>query len=137
MEYLKLHRERQEQNRAAFGPDYRSDLDLIFCAPDGQLLKPDSVSSAARDIAVTAGLKASLHTLRHSHASALLAAGVPIANVSKRWGHRDAYTTAKIYQHALPDTDQDVAATWDKLMAENVGKSVWRKMAQRRRRARP
>jgi hypothetical protein len=39
---------------------------------------------------------------------------------SKRLGHRDPYTTAKIYQHALPDTDQDVAATWDKLMAEKT-----------------
>ena len=35
-----------------------------------------------------------------------------------RLGHRDAYTTAKIYAHALPDTDREVAATWDKLMAE-------------------
>jgi integrase len=62
----------------------------------------------------------SLHTLRHTHASTLLASGVPIANVSKGLGHRDPYTTAKIYQHALPDTDQDVAATWDKLMAEKL-----------------
>ncbi len=119
MEYLKLHREQQFQAREMFGVDYRTDLALIFCTPEGNYLKPDSVSWAACDIARRAGLKGiSLHTLRHTHASALLAAGVPIANVSKRLGHRDPYTTAKIYQHALPDTDQDVAATWDKLMAE-------------------
>ena len=41
-----------------------------------------------------------------------------LTNVSKRLGHRDAYTTAKIYAHALPDSDPDVAATWDKLTAE-------------------
>jgi integrase len=104
-EYLKLHREQQEQNRAMFGADYRTDLDLIFCAPDGGLLKPDSVSWTARDIAAKAGLTgASLHTLRHSHASALLAAGVPIANVSKRLGHRDPYTTAKIYMLSRTQT---------------------------------
>ena len=118
IEYLKMHREQQNQNRAMFGQDYRADLDLVFCTPAGDFLKPDSVSWAARDIARQAGIKASLHSLRHTHASALLAAGVPIANVSKRLGHRDSYTTAKIYQHALPDTDQDVAATWDKLMGE-------------------
>ncbi len=119
VEYLKLHREQQQENRAMCGADYRTDLDLIFCTPDGNYLKPDSVSWAARDIAIRAGLEGvSLHSLRHTHASALLAAGVPIANVSKRLGHRDPYTTAKIYQHALPDSDQDVAATWDKLMAE-------------------
>ena len=87
--------------------------------PDGNYRKPDSVSWTACDIAHRAGLKGvGLHALRHTHASTLLSAGVPIANVAKRLGHRDAYTTAKIYQHALPDTDQDVAATWDKLMAE-------------------
>lgn len=118
IEYLKLHRDRQEQDRAMFGPDYRTELDLIFAEPDGGYRKPDSVSWIARYYAQKAGINASLHTLRHTHASTLLAAGVPIANVSKRLGHRDAYTTAKIYQHALPDTDQDVAATWDKLMAE-------------------
>ena len=119
IEYLKLHREQQNENRTMFGPDYRTDLDLIFCTPEGNFLKPDSVSWTLRDIAQRAGLKgASMHTLRHTHASVLLANGVPIANVSKRLGHRDPYTTAKIYQHALPDTDQDVAATWDKLMAE-------------------
>ena len=39
-----------------------------------------------------------------------------MTNVSKRLGHRDAYTTAKIYAHALPDTDQDVAAKWENVM---------------------
>jgi integrase len=121
MEYLRVHREQQRQTRELFGPDYRSDLDLIFSEPDGNFMKPDNVSAAVRDLAIKIGLKGvSLHTLRHTHASTLLANGVPIANVSKRLGHRDPYTTAKIYQHALPDTDQDVAATWDKLMAEKA-----------------
>lgn len=121
MEYLRIHREQQEELRRMFGPDYRADLDLIFADPDGTYRKPDNVSATARDLAAKAGLKGvSLHSLRHTHASTLLAAGVPIANVSKRLGHRDPYTTAKIYQHALPDTDQDVAATWDKLMAEKA-----------------
>jgi integrase len=101
-----------------FGADYRTDLDLIFCDPQGNYRKPDSVSWAVCDVARRAGLQGvGLHALRHTHASVLLHAGVPVTNVSKRLGHRDAYTTAKIYAHALPDTDQDVAATWDKIMA--------------------
>jgi integrase len=119
IEYLKLHREGQDQHRALFGPDYRSDLDLIFADPAGDYLLPSSVTRAAVRLAKKAGLEdVGLHSLRHTHASALLAAGVPVTNVSKRLGHRDAYTTAKIYAHALPDSDQDVAATWDKVMAE-------------------
>jgi integrase len=120
LEYLKVHKEQQDRNRAMFGPDYRTDLDLIFADPAGNYLMPHSVTRAAVRLAKKAGLKGvGLHTLRHTHASALLHAGVPITNVSKRLGHRDAYTTAKIYAHALPDTDQDVAATWDKVMGGN------------------
>jgi hypothetical protein len=119
IEYLKLHREQQEQHRTMFSPDYRTDLDLIFADPAGDYLKPSSVTRAAVRLARKAGLSdVGLHTLRHTHASALLHAGVPIASVSKRLGHRDPYTTAKIYAHAIPDTDQDVAATWDKFLGE-------------------
>ena len=120
IEYLKIHHEHQEQARAMFGADYRTDLDLIFGDAQGNLRKPDSVSWQARYLAQKAGLAVSLHTLRHTHASVLLQGGVPLANVSKRLGHRDSHTTAKIYQHALPNTDQDVASTWDKLMAEKA-----------------
>jgi integrase len=119
IEYLKLHREAQQQDRSLFGPDYRADLDLIFADPSGNYLLPSSVTRAAVRLAREAGLQGvGLHSMRHTHASQHLHAGVPVTNVFKRLGHRDAYTTAKIYAHALPDTDQDVAATWDKLMSE-------------------
>jgi integrase len=119
IEYLKLHREAQEKDRTLFGPDYRTDLDLIFADPSGNFLLPSSITRAAVRLAKKAGLAGvGIHSLRHTHASTLIHAGVPITNVSKRLGHRDAYTTAKIYAHAIPDTDQDAAAAWDKLMAE-------------------
>jgi integrase len=42
LEYLKLHREKQGQQ--LFGPDYRTDLDLIFADPAGNYLLPSSVT---------------------------------------------------------------------------------------------
>jgi integrase len=58
---IKLHREQQEENRRLFGPDYRTDLDLIFCTPDGNYRK----RWTACDIARRAGLKGiGLHALR-------------------------------------------------------------------------
>lgn len=44
-----------------------------------------------------------IHDLRHSHASWLLAAGVPIHVVSARLGHTDIRTTVNTYGHLLPD----------------------------------
>ena len=39
------------------------------------------------------------HSLRHSHASALIAAGWDIEEVSARLGHADVATTMRIYVH--------------------------------------
>jgi len=44
-----------------------------------------------------------LHDLRHSHASWLLAAGVPIHIVQLRLGHESIKTTVDTYGHLLPD----------------------------------
>lgn len=44
-----------------------------------------------------------IHDLRHSHASWLLAAGVPIHVVQARLGHESIKTTVDTYSHLLPD----------------------------------
>ena len=56
-----------------------------------------------------------LHTLRHSHASQLLSAGVPLAAVSKRLGHSSVYVTATIYSHALSKDEVAAATVWDEI----------------------
>lgn len=43
-----------------------------------------------------------LHSLRHSHASHLLALGMPMHEVSRRLGHESTATTDKIYAHMVP-----------------------------------
>ncbi len=115
-----MHRERQDEFRQQFGPDYRSDLDLIFANPDGTPLKPDSVSAAVsalfRRLKLPKG--ASLHSLRHTHGSHLLANGVPLTNVSKRLGHVNPHVTATVYAHALPGRDDLAAAAWEKFQQE-------------------
>ena len=114
---LIAHRAAQQENRDAFGPDYRTDLDLVFCDPQGGYLKPDSVSAKACLLARKIGLKGvGLHTLRHSHASQLLSRGVSLPTVSKRLGHANPYTTATIYSHSLPKDDLAAAELWDGVM---------------------
>ena len=54
---LRELRGRQSENRRLLGSDYRDDLNLIFCTPDGNYLKPDSVTATVCRLAKGAGLK--------------------------------------------------------------------------------
>ena len=45
----------------------------------------------------------SIHSLRHTHASMLISAGVSIQSVAKRLGHGNTETTQKTYIHLLDD----------------------------------
>jgi len=49
------------------------------------------------------------HALRHTHASLLLANGVPIIDVSRRLGHARPSITLDLYGHAIPDNDNIIA----------------------------
>jgi integrase len=112
----------QVQARQMFGPDYRTDLNLVFCHPDGNYIRPDTVTKAVRRIAKKAGfIGVSLHSLRHSHGSQLLSAGVPLPTVSKRLGHSNIYVTATVYAHALASDESAAADKWEAAMrcAEN------------------
>lgn len=111
---LLAHRKAQQEYRDHFGASYQGDF--IFCNPDGSPLKLDTVSASVS--LLFRGLKlpkgASLHTLRHTHGSHLLAAGVPLTDVSKRLGHENPHVTAAVYAHALPGRDDLAAHAWEK-----------------------
>ena len=49
-----------------------------------------------------------LYGFRHSHATNLIKAGVPIKIVSKRLGHKNASTTMNVYWHLFTDDEQQV-----------------------------
>lgn len=112
---LKIHRAHQEEFRCQFGPTYRSDLDLIFANPDGSPLKPDSISSSVsllfRRLKLPKGT--SLHSLRHTHGSHMLASGVPLPAVSERLGHSSVRVTADVYSHAIRGQDDEAARKWE------------------------
>ena len=79
---------------------------------DGSFLRTDVVSSGFRRWALSMGLPdwCTYHTLRHTHASMLLARGVEINTVQERLGHASASTTLNIYGHVMPGRDQVAAS---------------------------
>jgi integrase len=62
------------------------------------------------------GRRPRIHDLRHSHASWLIAAGVPLPAIRDRLGHESINTTVDVYGHLLPDQHRQTAAALDGLL---------------------
>lgn len=124
LEALRHHRSKQAERRSLFGDDYKVKLDLVFATPEGDYLKPDSVTAKVSLLTRKLGLPkgVSLHTLRHTHGSHLLSAGIPLPAVSKRLGHANTHITASVYSHALEKDDRGSSDAWERTMGD-VGKS--------------
>jgi integrase len=109
---LRMHRTHQLQERLLVGEKY-GDLDLVFAHPDGQPIHPDVFSQTfdrrVRSLDVP---RIRLHDLRHSHATLMLAAGVPVKVVSERLGHATPAFTQSVYQHVMPGMQADAAAAF-------------------------
>jgi integrase len=57
-----------------------------------------------------------LHDLRHTHATLLLADGVPVKVVSERLGHASATITLTVYQHVHPGMGREAADRFGALL---------------------
>ncbi len=94
----------------------------VFANEEGRLIDPDKFSRrfiysvaacssklGTDDQGVARVPAIRLHDLRHTHASLLLAAGVPVKVVSERLGHASATITLNVYQHVIPGMQQEAA----------------------------
>ncbi len=71
---------------------------------------PESISQLFARIVARSGLPhIRFHDLRHTHASLLVAAGVPVKVVSERLGHVHLSFTIHTYQHLLPGMSAEAA----------------------------
>jgi integrase len=96
------------------------DSDHVFTKVDGNWLHPDLFSQTFdRAVARLEVPKISLHDLRHTHATLLLRAGVPVKVVSERLGHANVAFTMSVYQHVLPGMQAEAAATFAGLLDED------------------
>ena len=84
----------------------------MFCKYDGTPLDADYIARRwRRAIAKIDGFpKATLHWLRRTHCSALIAAGRDPVEVSRRLGHSSPVVTMSIYAHAFRDKPDTASA---------------------------
>ena len=88
---------------------------FVFAHADGRPFDPGYVTRDFQRVVKVAGLPhARLHDARHAAASHMLAAGAPLAVVSERLGHADTSITLRIYAHALPGQQREVAEAYSR-----------------------
>jgi integrase len=98
----------------------------LFCHDDGTPIHPHVVSDAFKKLVARSPLpRIRFHDLRHTHATLLFKAGVPIKVVSERLGHATPGFTMATYQHVLPGMQQEAARTFAAILDPSTGSTRW------------
>jgi integrase len=114
---MRQHRLQQLEQRVALGLGKLPDDALVFCTIEGEPLWPDNVSRDWRVTVAALGLpEVSLHGLRHTHASALIAAGMDVLSISRRLGHSSPTITLNVYAHLFRSKDDGAADAIESIM---------------------
>ena len=101
---LKRHRTAQKRERLVAANQW-ADTGLVFTTEFGTPVDPRNLLRVVQSAAAQIGLEdVDVHTLRHSVATAWMAAGVPIKVVADLLGHSSISVTGDLYQHACDDT---------------------------------
>jgi integrase len=107
---LRAHKVQQLEFRLVVGMGKIESESFVFPNIDGGAISPHSVSRSWRLFLIQKELpRVSFHALRHTHASVLIASGVPIPVVSARLGHSKSSITLDTYTHLPPGADQQAA----------------------------
>ena len=96
--------------------DARSEA-LVASNRSGRPFDPSVVYKRADSAWLSAGLnRITLHEARHTFASLMVAAGVPIEDLSEFMGHASINITIKRYRHLYPDARRRAAEAMDALL---------------------
>lgn len=108
---LRALRKLQAAERLLLGAAWLGESDFVMTEPDGSAIHPQVLSRRFKTQAKSAELPIiRFHDVRHSYATAALAAGVPVKVLSQRLGHADIGVTLRIYAHVMPGDDEAAAA---------------------------
>src|SRR4029077_1327488 len=115
---LRAHWRRQQEQRLLLGLGKAAPGDLVFARTDATPWPPDSMTTAwSKTIARLKLPKVTLHALRHTHVSQLIAAGIDVVTVSRRIGHSHPTVTLAVDAHLFGDPDERAAAVVETALA--------------------
>jgi integrase len=120
--FLRAHKQQQAELKMANRTSYH-DFGLVFAKEWGELrtrkdllgqpLQKNNLGERSFDrLSKAANVRRiKFHGLRHTCATLLLRAGVPVHVVAERLGHSDVSITLNTYAHVLPDMQREAATT--------------------------
>jgi integrase len=109
---LRRHRAEQAKRAMRKGPAYDRDAALVFATWDGSPVCHRNLRRAYLRVCERAGIEGARgpYDLRHTAATLLIEAGVPIKAVSERLGHANASITLNVYVHSTPAQQERAVA---------------------------
>lgn len=129
IELIKQHKLEQMEYRLSIGDQWIND-NLLFTQWNGKQMHPSTPYHTFKDIIHKYNKtvnkefeklpEITLHGLRHTSATLLIADNIDIRTVSARLGHAQTSTTMNIYAHALKETDEKAANALEDMLIKKV-----------------
>jgi integrase len=115
---LRAHRARQDEQRLALGIGRAPDESPVFARWNGEYRDPNRLSQDFAVVMDTLGMDCTLHGLRHTHVSQLIASGLDVLTISRRIGHASPAITLSVYGHMFGNTDSKAAEVLEATFAK-------------------
>ena len=112
---LRTYKTWQDGLRSSLGDAWQDTDGRVFTSEMGRPIFPSSLTAWLRKFIRRTGLPpSSVHSLRHTYASLLLAERTPLVVVAHNLGHAQASTTANIYAHTIQSAEVAAAGILDR-----------------------
>jgi integrase len=115
---LRAHRARQQERRLALGLGRAPDDSLVFARWDGSTRSPHWLTQKFALAMDSLKIDCTLHGLRHTHVSQLIASSLDVLTISRRIGHASAAITLAVYGHLFANTDTRAAEIMEATFAK-------------------
>lgn len=116
LEAVQAEQVRHAKLRAFLGDSF-NELGLVFVNDGGRPFDPKYVDKHLKALCKAAEIpQVSFHKLRHTAATLMVAAGVPLALVKDQLGHSSITLTMGTYAHMLPTAQREAAEKLDQAL---------------------
>ncbi len=107
---LRDHWKVQQEMRLRLGIGKSPPDAIVFSTFDGKPRSPNSLTKEWKEALKAAGeRRVTLHSIRHTHASHLIASGMDVLAISRRLGHGSPTITLSVYGHLFASVDDRAA----------------------------